>query len=278
MKHSCRQYCFILILSICLLPAITLAAEDFRTRKSAADMIIKEDDVKAEIQFGREVAARILGRYPLNYDEQLTRYTSLVGKSIALYSSRPEIEFRFGILNTDSINAYASPGGYIFVTRGALREMKDESELAAVLAHEIAHVSERHVVKELNIYAAEDSPIGVFARLFGAAGDPAKVSFLKTVDKAMEILFERGYKMEDEREADNIGVILLRLAGYDPTALKRYLERIKEIKGEGMRVMNTHPSFDKRLKGIDDTLRKEGLEGLNYPARNERFIENVKIK
>lgn len=278
-KIKIMDYCFILILSICLLPAITLADQDFRERKSAAYEVITEDDVKAEIQFGREVAARILGKYTFNDDERMTRYITLVGRAIALYTTRPEIEFYFGILDTDSINAYASPGGYIFITRGALKNMEDESELAAVLAHEIAHVSEKHIVRELNIHASEDSPIGGFARLLGAAGDPAKVSFLKTVDKTMEILFERGYKLQDETEADRLSVILLSLAGYDPSALTRYLQRIKEVKGEEIKVMKkTHPSFDERLKIIADTVDREGLARLNYLRGKERFNENVKIK
>src|SRR3989338_3678250 len=144
-----------------LFTGTAIASEDFRRRKSqtlAEESFSTKDDVEAEIIFGREVAARILGRYKLYEDKNLARYINMVGRSAAQYANRPEIEFRFAILNTDIVNAFAAPGGYIFITKGALRLMEDEAELAGVLAHEVAHVSERHIVKELNIKGTEASP------------------------------------------------------------------------------------------------------------------------
>jgi predicted Zn-dependent protease len=231
------------------------------------------DDVRAEVQFGREVAARVLGSFGLYDKEQLTRYVNLVGRSVAAYATRPEIEFRFAVLKTDSINAYAAPGGYVFVTRGALVHMEDEAELAAVLAHEVAHVTRRHIVKELNIYSTESSPVSGFARFLGASGDPAKLSFLATVDKALEILFMRGYKREDEKEADTLAVTYLALSGYDPHAFARYLERIKDIKGKDMStLLKTHPSFAERLDAASRTIKEGGLSGWDYRDGKERFV------
>jgi predicted Zn-dependent protease len=256
------------------------SSEDFRKRPSQkAEVKVEQDDVKAEIQFGRNVAARILGRYNLYDNERLARYINLVGKGLALHSGRTEIDYHFAVIETDSINAYSAPGGYIFLTRGALDKMKDESELAAVLAHEIAHVTERHIVKELNIHGTEKSPVAGFARLVGGSGDPAKVAFFQTVDKAVEILFEKGLKIQDEYDADRVGALLLANTGYDPSALKRYLERIKEVQGEDTKVLNkTHPSFEERVKRLEEIMKTEGLTGLNYPKAEGRFIENVKAK
>jgi predicted Zn-dependent protease len=242
------------------------AAHDYRQRASDEEEIYVEDDIKAEVQFGREVAGRILGRYKLYDDEKLTRYVNLVGKAVAANAGRPEIEFRFGIVESDVVNAYAAPGGYIFITKAALDMVRDESELAAMLAHEIGHVANKHIVKELNIRASDDSPVGGFARMLGASGDPAKIAFLKAADKAMEILIENGYRKEDELDADRTGTVLLALSGYDPTALKKYLQRILS---DEKRDSQTHPASGDRIAAIDKVISEEALK--TGSAGKERF-------
>jgi predicted Zn-dependent protease len=264
----------VVVLAVFSLAAISYS-EDFRARKSAKRFdLVNADDIKAEINFGREVAARILGKYGLYENDELNKYVSLVGKVVAQQTGRNEIEFHFAVLKTDSINAYAAPGGYVFVTRGAVLHMKDEAELAAVLAHEVAHISGKHIVKELNIHASDGSPVGTFARFMGGAGDPAKTAFLRTVDKANEILFERGYKIEDEKDADITGTIYLALSGYDSTALARYLERIKTVKSENVTVLNnTHPDYDERIKLISSIIKAEGLDAEEHKLGEERFTD-----
>lgn len=255
-----------------LLSSSAFSGEGKRVRLHAKAPEFAEDDVMAEVQFGREVAARVLGKFGLHDKEELTRYVNLVGKSVAAFTGRPELDFRFGVLDTDSINAYAAPGGYVFVTRGALREMQGEAQLAAVLAHEIAHIDQRHIVSELNVRASGDSPVAGFARFMGGAGDPTKMAFLKTVDKAVEILFERGYRAEDEREADRTAAAYLAISGYDPDALASYLERVKEKKGEDMSVLRrTHPPFEERINALRETIAEEGLEGQDYNKGRGRF-------
>lgn len=264
-------------LSIMLCLSRSPAGENFRSRVSDQPRVAGMDDVRAEIQFGREVAARVLGSFGLYDKEDLNRYVSLVGRSVAAYATRPEIEFRFAVLRTDSINAYAAPGGYVFVTRGAIAHMEDEAELAAVLAHEVAHVNERHIVKELNIYSTENSPVYGFAHFLGASGDPAKLSFLATVDKALEILFVRGYKREDEKEADSLALTYLALSGYDPHAFARYLGRIKDIKGEDVSTLRkTHPSFAERIGAASRAITEGGLSGGDYRNGKERFVEKAR--
>lgn len=245
----------------------------FRERLSSQVIEVSESDVKAEIQFGREVAARVLGKYGQYENDKLAKYVNLVGKTVAMQTARPEIEFRFAVLKTDSINAYAAPGGYVFITKGALMQMQNEAELAAVLAHEIAHITGKHIVRELNIHGADDSPVSGFARLLGASGDPAKVAFLQTVDKALEILFESGYEIQDEKEADRNGTIYLALAGYDPQALISYFNKVNEKKGERLSVLRkTHPSFVNRINLINALLKEEGLDELqDHKKGAERF-------
>lgn len=264
----------VVVLAVFFLAAVS-SSEDFRERKSAKRFdLVDADDIKAEIHFGREVAARVLGRYGLYENDELNRYVNLVGKAVAQQTGRTEIDFHFAVLRTDSINAYAAPGGYVFVTRGAILQMHDEAELAAVIAHEVAHISGKHIVKELDIHASDDSPVGSFARFMGGAGDPAKTLFLKTIDKATGILFEKGYKVQDEKDADTTGTIYLALSGYDPNAMARYLKRIKNVKGEPMKVLNkTHPAFDERIKLILDIIKSEGLDTGENKQGKKRFSD-----
>ena len=250
-------------------------SQGFRTRlpQQVVEYDLSAEDVAAEVEFGRGVAARIFARYPQYEDEELHRYVNLVGKSVARFSGRPEIEFRFAVLGTDAVNAYACPGGYIFVTKGALDQMEDESELAAVLAHEIAHVSEKHIVRELNIRAREGDPAAGISRLLGGVADPTRVAFSQAVDKAVSILFERGLDKSDELSADQTGTTLLALAGYDVRALQRYLGRIAEHQEGRETITDTHPPFSDRVEQLAEVLRTLGLESSTGARLKERFDE-----
>ena len=106
-------------------------------------------DEPEEIELGRAVASAVGSRYTLLRDEPLTRYVALVGNSVALQSDRPDIRYYFGVLDTDEVNAFAAPGGYVFITRGTLRLMRDEATLAGVLGHEIGHIALKHHVSAI---------------------------------------------------------------------------------------------------------------------------------
>lgn len=249
--------------------------ENFRERLSTQkEITYSSKDIQEEVDFGREIAARILGRIELFENKALNKYVNLVGKSIALHCNRPDIDFKFAVLDTNEINAYSAPGGYVFVTRGAIQLMSDEAELAAVLAHEIAHITERHIVKEFNIRASEDSPISSFARFIGGGGDPAKAFFNQAVDKALDILFKDGYKRADELDSDRIAVILIALAGYRGDSLLRYLQKISEIKGK-VDVGKTHPVYEERFSFIKNVMMTEGIFEDKGVTNQERFYTNV---
>ncbi len=266
-----------------LLTGFAHASDNFRERLSIRqELSYTSRDIEEEVEFGREIAARILGRIDLFEDKLLNKYVNLVGKAVATYSNRPEIEFRFAVLDTKEINAYSAPGGYIFITRGALELMEDESELAAVLAHEIAHVTERHIVKEFNIQAPEESPVSTLARFLGGGGDPARTFFNQAVDKAMDILFKDGYRREDEKESDRIAVLLTTLTGYKNDGLIRYLKRISEIKGKGKGdVGKTHPVYEERFSMIEKEMEAAKVpqeKGAINQERLQTVLKKAKIK
>jgi predicted Zn-dependent protease len=253
------------------------ASQDFRTRShQQAFQVTTENDVRSEIEFGQNIAARILGTMPIYSNDQLTRYVNLVGKALAANAGRPEIDFHFAVLDIEKINAYSAPGGYIFVTRGAVRQMQDESEMAAVIAHEIAHITEKHIVNEFKIKAEDDSTVSGVTRFVGGSGDSARVAFAQAVDKAMNVLLETGFKQQDEFGADNVATLLLTQTGYDPGALLRYLKRIKKVtEVNANKKTTTHPATEERLKKLQDLLETEGLTEIGLPRGQKRFEQNV---
>jgi len=268
----------VMLFMLAAVPSTLLAEEqDWRQRPSVSEPNVGKEDVQAEIAFGREVAARLLGRYRKYENEALMKYVTLVGRSLTMNSSRPEIEYHFVVVDTPEINAYAAPGGYVFVTKGAISQMKDEAELAGVLAHEITHVSEKHIVKELNIQGTEDSPAAGFARLVGGSSDSARVAFAQAVDKAIDMLFKDGYKREDETRADKGAALLCALSGYDASALARYLERIGAVKGKQTEVLDkTHPAYSARVALLKETIANEGIDIASLKTNKERFAAAVK--
>ncbi len=255
---------------------IAYSADDNWRQRPAVGEVVTTSDVQAEIEFGREVSARILGRYKAYDSPSLVKYVNLVGLSLARNTNRPELEFHFMALDTSDINAYAAPGGYVFVTKGALQLMKDEAELAGVLAHEITHVTEKQVVKELNIKGSDNSATSGLARLVGGSSESARLAFSQAVDKALDVLFKDGYKREDEAQADRTAVVISAMTGYDAGALARYLDRISAVKGKPTEIIDrTHPPFNERIAMIKDTIGKEGIDAGGKTGK-DRFAEATK--
>jgi len=281
MYDTPRTLSLFVVLFLGILFSASLSAENFRTRAHQdATNVNTIDDINAEIKFGQTISARILGRFKEYKNKKLKRYVSLVGKSLAMNSSRNEIDFHFTVLDADFINAYSAPGGYIFITKGAIKAMKDESELAAVLAHEIAHITEKHIVKEFKIKGNDSSATAGLTNLLGSSSSSAKVAFSLSVDNAVNKLIKKGFKKEEELEADQVALLLLAATGYDPSSMKRYLKRAKRInKKTRSRQVNkpTHPPTTKRLKSLTRMAKKEGLHRVKLPKAKKRFIKYGKL-
>ncbi len=273
-----RSSFFHLLLFILLCSFATTQANEQNFRMRAHQMAVNEntaEDVEAEIAFGRTIAARILGQFDIVKDKQLIHYVNLVGRSLAFNSSRSDLQFYFTVLDTDFINAYSTPGGYVFITRGALQAMRNEAELAAVLAHEIAHISEKHIVKEFKIKAVDKSATAGLSQLLGSASSSAKVAFSQAVDNAVNLLLEKGFKQQDELEADRVALMLMAATGYDPMALGRFLKRTRHSKVKA-RHKSTHPPTSARIDSLNRIAHDEGLEQLRFPVKTTRFVKYVK--
>lgn len=216
--------------------------------------------VEKEEEIGFGIAAVVAGRYRLSTDEGLQRYVDLVGRTVAAASPRAdEVAFRFAVLDADDVNAFAAPGGFIFVTRGALAMMEDESELAGVLAHEVGHVDERHVLEQIRRSA-----------VLGTARSESQLTgaILDQVAAAGSSLIFTGLGRGDELEADSLGIIYAAAAGYDPDGLRRFLTRLRDaqdgaagagVQGRLAEWRASHPPADDRLEALDRQLGARGI-------------------
>lgn len=215
--------------------------------QSASREITEEE----EADIGRVVAARILETYPLAKNDKLQQYVTLVGNTVAAYSERPELEWHFAVLQTDVVNAFSCPGGFIFITTGALDQIDSEAELAAVLGHEIAHATQKHILKEIK--RANTISAGMDAAKSASSG-----SFLsdelgeKISNLAYEKLFTTGLSRRDEQEADKIGVEMAVAAGYRASEFLGFLEALEALEGKSsMSVLTaTHPKAADRRKYV----------------------------
>lgn len=258
---------------------ISGSGETGEARKRASDLKRESanDSVSAaEIRFGRELAARILGNYHLYDDEEANRYINLVGKGIARYAGGEIQEYYFGILDSEEVNAFAAPGGYVFITKGAVLKMENEAQLAAVLGHEIAHIMKRHVIKELDLHEDQGSAISGIAALIGGASGGLRETLDKTLSDAEDILFNKGYMIEDEIEADQTGIILSAMAGYHPGALKNFLTHAGSFEKVRAPKDGDHPVLQARIEKIDAVLAEHGLQHMQGRKVEERYYDYIK--
>lgn len=251
--------------------AACTTAEDRRQmqQESFAQEVLDEKAV------GRLMAAKLAGHFGY-YDEDpaLTRYLELVGLSLTTHANRSELNFHFGILKSEEVNAFATPAGYIFVTLPLLKEVRSESELAGILGHEIAHVTERHMYKEI-APKREVSAGETLTRLLSRGGSDLGLSISKIVNTGMELLLEKGLGEEKEIAADQTGSILAAATGYDPQALLAFLTRLQKS-AETVKISKTHPPFPRRLNELNAFLKKNGLNvhtGNEAEERSRRFKE-----
>jgi predicted Zn-dependent protease len=219
-----------------------------------------------EIDIGRGIAATIAGRFPVSTDTALTRYVNLVGLTVAIQSPRDSIEYRFAVLETPLVNAYAAPGGYVFVTKGALGLMQSEAQLAGVLAHEVGHVNQRHVINQIR---KSDTMREVRDQLDLQGGTLDRV-----VGTGADALFT-GLSRGDELEADSLGLEYATGAGYDPGGLAAFIGRLNQHAGEGpvSEFFATHPKPNERTERLTAIASREGLAPGAVLA--ERFRERV---
>jgi predicted Zn-dependent protease len=219
------------------------------TSKRQAKLISEE----AERDIGLQTKNAILKEYGELKDPVLAQYVTNLGKRLAAVSDRPKVDYEFVVLDTELVNAFAAPGGFIFVTRGLLQEMSNEAELASVLGHEIGHVAGWHSIGMIQRQMGYGALATLGAIATGIhAGPEAMILVAQTAD-LFTSLYMLGYSREHELEADRVGVRYMLSAGYDPKAALSFFERLRALeKKEGPdnweSYLRSHPPTDQRIE------------------------------
>jgi predicted Zn-dependent protease len=231
-----------------------------------------------EIGIGRDLSARLLGAAPLMANDGVQRYVNQVGRWLASQTERPDLPWQFGVLEAPQLNAFATPGGNVFVTRGLLERMKSEAELAGVLAHEISHVLRKHHLKAIQ-KGAQTALAGEALQQALANRGGANANREKLISLGSEVL-TRGLDKGDELEADRLGVAIAARGGYDAYGLPAVLQTLQAMNPQdsGLALMfKTHPAPAERLDAL------EKLQGLldayaAQPQLAERFAASARAR
>ncbi len=223
-----------------------------------------------EVAIGRQIAGNLLGAAPLVKDPKLQKYVNDVGAWVAAQSERPDLPWHFGVIESKDINAFAAPGGYIFLTRGLYRLLGNEAQLAGVLAHEIGHVIRKHHLKLLQ----QGRMLELGGKLVAKeVGDNRSIQ--KAIGSGAEVV-ARSLDKNAEFEADRIAVVLGARAGYEAFAFPEVLQSIgHSAKDEGRVALlfKTHPLPDDRLDKLGTAMgdRFDRIKGLTLAKRFYRI-------
>ncbi len=267
--------------------ALPAAAVDWGKLKDLGKIAETAKDVKAafgtpeeeeERQLGADVAATLLGASPTLANPGIQKYVNRVGLWVALQSARPNLPWRFAVIDNPNVNAFATPGGYVFITRGLLESLNSEAELAGALAHEIAHVERMHHLKAIK----KDARLKLLGKgatqVMKKRTDAEEMERLNQVGSVTKGLYARGLDKADEFEADRVGAVLAARAGYDPYGLAQVLQTLDAVAPNSTQfalLFKTHPKPADRLAQLDKALGTQ-FESLGArPPLAERFVATM---
>lgn len=231
----------------------------------------KNPSKEEEIQLGREITGNLLGAAPLVNDPALQAYVNRVGRWVASQSERADLPWRFGVIESEAINAFAAPGGYIVLTKGLYRKLENEAQLAGVLAHEIGHVVRKHHLKVIQ----KQQLLSMGAGLLGEKVSKGNQTLDKVIGNGAEIM-ARGLDKNAEYEADRDGVTLATRAGYDSYGLPEVLQSISASSNSegGLTLLyKTHPHPDERLAKLGDAIGSKLDNAAAGKTLPERFYK-----
>jgi predicted Zn-dependent protease len=217
-------------------------------------------------QLGAEVSANIRKKFGVVQDQSVHRYVTLVGAVLARVSKKPDYTWRFIVLDTDAVNAFAAPGGYVHITKGCLALIANESELAGVLGHELTHVVEDHTIKAL-------SKAGFVDTAASASGKGGEIT-AGLVNQVTSIALQ-GFGRGEELESDREGLGLAAKAGYQPDGLRTFLQRLTDRNKnstEKRGLFASHPAMQERLDKLAAQEKKERASTVTLEARYQQFI------
>ena len=259
-----------------LLCSVLISAESIDSFRYRANYMIKQQwnhaDIKAEVEFGRRLTAKLLAQYPLLDDNRVQRYVNLLGQGIVAMVGRADIHYYFSVIESDHINAYAAPGGYVMVTTGLLKHCQNEAQLVGVLAHEISHINRRYIVEKFNIRGDDGAMLDTVGIVIGGSTQTSRLALDGVVSQVMDMLLMDGLDQDEELMADQEAVQFMGALNYD---WREYRDLVGQIEGDhhSESVSKTHPSSNDRQQMMQLSVINHQISG-QY-VKKDRFKEYV---
>lgn len=244
-------------------------------------VLMSEQD---EINLGKQVNQQVLQQYSVYQDAALQDYVQYVGEKVAARSDRPDLQYHFTVLDSDEVNAFALPGGWVYITRGIMAYLNSEAQLAAVLGHEVGHVAARHAVRQYSANQLTSLGAALGGAFIPGLGQAASQQLLGLLGTAML----RGYGREHELEADKLGAEYLARSGYDPDAILAVLRTLKGQETFEMKLAReenrephiyhglfaTHPDNDTRLQQVVGSAAAVKTDKTTFIGRTE-YLQRI---
>ncbi len=272
--------------AVCVLAAVFVAGSASPARaqlgsilkgaNKAVDAKTKFDDLNItdaeERQLGEQVSLQLRNRFGVLQDPKVTKYVTLVGSTLTLVSTKPKLDWQFIVLDTDGVNAYAAPGGFVHITRGLLGLMKNEAELAGVLGHEITHITVKHTVRAIQKSKTITTGTDV-------AGSSRSRFIQRMAGDAFNKVFDGAFSRDDEDESDRVGTQLANTVGYAPTGIADVLKKIQARNGSrqdrnGM--FASHPAIKDRISNNEKLIKSQKLNATAMGAA--RYQQHISFE
>ncbi|ACK72724.1 peptidase M48 Ste24p [Gloeothece citriformis PCC 7424] len=217
-----------------------------------------------EVNLGKQINQELVksGRIKLSQNRQLNQYVNEIGRRLIPYSDRPNIPYTFQVVNDNSINAFATMGGYVYFHTGLLKTASNEAELASVIAHEMGHIAGRHAIEQMRNSAVTQG-------LLGAAGLDQRT----VVQIGVQLAYNLPHSRKDELEADQMGLRMITQAGYAPSAMVSFMKKLMSSGGSPPAFLSTHPATSYRIEQLQASIDPRsanagmGLDSQAYQSR-----------
>lgn len=219
---------------------------------------------RQEVQIGQQINQQLLGsEVQLYRNSEINRYVEQIGQRLAKQSSRPDLPYTFQVVNDKGINAFATMGGFVYVNTGLMAAADNEAQLASVMGHEIGHIARRHAIQQMR-------QLAIARGLATAAGlDRSTLANL-----GVELALRRPNSRQDEFEADQMGLQSLTNAGYAPSAMVAFMEKLMKKGGSVPTFLSTHPATSDRIQALQQAINPAQAnvgEGLNSTAYKNKI-------